>query len=155
MFTIQYKVSTNIQNLNSKSGIRKPWAENPYHGLKIVCWKIVETHGSMLRIRFWCAPKPTGGDLAGYPPPVHQGRGQSPCKEYNTYPTFSHLLFSLHTRRNNFFSYQQFGAEMPIAALHQENFSMLTNFVNESTTLSKVSIFSSNTFILSTMSLTK
>ena len=29
MFTIQYKVSTNLRNPNSKTGIRKPWAEKP------------------------------------------------------------------------------------------------------------------------------
>ena len=29
MFTIQYKVSTNLQNPNSNTGIRKPWAEKP------------------------------------------------------------------------------------------------------------------------------
>ena len=36
---------------------------------------------------------------------------------------------------------------MPIIALHQENFSVLTDFVNESTTFSKVSTFSSNTLM--------
>ena len=50
---------------------------------------------------------------------------------------------------------QQSNEEMPIASLHQENFSVLTDFVNESATLSKVSTFSINTFLLSTMSLTK
>ena len=29
MFTIQYKVSTNLQNPNSNTGIRKPWTEKP------------------------------------------------------------------------------------------------------------------------------
>ena len=29
MFTIQYKVSTNLRNPNSKIGIRKPWAKKP------------------------------------------------------------------------------------------------------------------------------
>jgi hypothetical protein len=29
MFTIQYKVSTNLQNPNFNTGIRKPWTEKP------------------------------------------------------------------------------------------------------------------------------
>ena len=29
MFTIQYKVSTNLRNPNSNTGIRKPWTEKP------------------------------------------------------------------------------------------------------------------------------
>ena len=29
MFTIQYKVSTNLQNPNSNIGIRKPWTKKP------------------------------------------------------------------------------------------------------------------------------
>jgi len=44
---------------------------------------------------------------------------------------------------------------MPIGSLHQENFSVLIEFVNKSITLSKVSTFTNNTFFTSTMSLTK
>ena len=29
MFTIQYKVSANLRNPNSNTGIRKPWTEKP------------------------------------------------------------------------------------------------------------------------------
>jgi hypothetical protein len=50
---------------------------------------------------------------------------------------------------------QQSRATMPIVTLHQENFSVLTDFVNESAAFFKVSTFSSNTFFSSTMSLTK
>ena len=64
MFIIQYKVSTNLQNPNFKSIIRKPWDENPYHGLKTVCWKTVENNG---------------GGLAGYPPPAF------PAQPYHAY----------------------------------------------------------------------
>jgi hypothetical protein len=83
MFTIQYKVFTNLRNPSSKSIIGKTWAENPNHGLKTVRRKTVEnsatkknwglhpqTTGSALWIWFRCAnaPKPTGGGLVGYPP---------------------------------------------------------------------------------------
>jgi hypothetical protein len=50
---------------------------------------------------------------------------------------------------------QQSRATMPIDPLHQENFSVLTDFVNESATFFKVSTFINNTFFSSTMSLTK
>ena len=44
---------------------------------------------------------------------------------------------------------------MPMDPLHQENFSILTDFFNESTTFFKVSTFISDTFFSSTMSPTK
>jgi hypothetical protein len=50
---------------------------------------------------------------------------------------------------------QQSKATMPMDPLHQENFSMLTDFVNESATFFKVSTFISDTFFSSIMSLTK
>ena len=50
---------------------------------------------------------------------------------------------------------QQSRATMPMDPLHQENFSVLTDFVNESTTFFKVSTFISDTFFSSIMSLTK
>jgi hypothetical protein len=50
---------------------------------------------------------------------------------------------------------QQSRASMPMDPLHQENFSMLTDFVNESATFFKVSTFISDTFFSSIMSLTK
>ena len=58
-------------------------------------------------------------------------------------------------REKQTFPHQQYTKEIPIASLHQENFSVLIVFVNESTPLYKVSTFSSNTFLLSTMSLKK
>jgi hypothetical protein len=50
---------------------------------------------------------------------------------------------------------QQSRAAMPMDPLHQENFSVLTDFVNESATFFKVSTFISDTFFSSIMSLTK
>ena len=44
---------------------------------------------------------------------------------------------------------------MPIVYLHQENFSKLTDFVNAFVVFFKVSTFTSNTFLSSTISLTK
>jgi hypothetical protein len=50
---------------------------------------------------------------------------------------------------------QQSRAAMPMDPLHQENFSVLTDFFNESATFFKVSTFISDTFFSSIMSLTK
>jgi hypothetical protein len=50
---------------------------------------------------------------------------------------------------------QQSKAAMPMDPLHQENFSVLTDFVNEFATFFKVSTFISDTFFSSIMSLTK
>ena len=50
---------------------------------------------------------------------------------------------------------QQSRAAMPMDPLHHENFSVLTDFVNESATFFKVSTFISDTFFSSIMSLTK
>jgi hypothetical protein len=50
---------------------------------------------------------------------------------------------------------QQSRATMPMDPLHQENFSVLTDFVNESATFFKVSTFINDTFFSSIMSLTK
>jgi hypothetical protein len=50
---------------------------------------------------------------------------------------------------------QQSKAAMPMDPLHQENFSVLTDIVNESATFFKVSTFINNTLFSSTMSLTK
>lgn len=83
---MQYKVFIILRNPNPKFGIRKPWDENPYHGLKTFRWKIVENNPK--KKKFWgsapeppdplCrynfatnAPKPIGGALASYPPPTH------------------------------------------------------------------------------------
>jgi hypothetical protein len=50
---------------------------------------------------------------------------------------------------------QQSRDTMPMDPLHQENFSVLTDFVNESATFFKVSTFISDSFFSSIMSLTK
>ena len=67
MFTIQYKVSTNLQNLNSKTRIRKPWAEKP----NTMDYKTAH-HNT-----------------------VKNSRGQTPCKEYNINPTSSSIEIQL------------------------------------------------------------
>jgi hypothetical protein len=104
------------------------------------------------------APEPPRGGPAPLHPPLTPPRPALrhyySCKEYNTYPTFSHLLFSLHTGVTGLHS-QQSRAAMPMDPLHQENFSVLTDFVNESATFFKVSTFISDTFFSSIMSLTK
>ena len=84
MFTIQYKVSTNLQNPNSNTQIRKPWTEKPntmdcktaYHNtakndpkffFRGLCPR---TPRSTLWITVLelTLQKPTGGALAAYPP---------------------------------------------------------------------------------------
>jgi hypothetical protein len=50
---------------------------------------------------------------------------------------------------------QQYREAMPMDPLHQDNFSVLTDFVNEYETFFKASTFINNTFFSSTMSLTK
>ena len=125
MFTIQYKVSTNLRNPNSNSEIRMPWTAKQLITEKVKKWKSSPKHFSRallpnppIRIvdnGFGAnAPKSTEGSLVGYPhmTPLSRrhitrgasrARGQTPCKEYNINPTFSHLLFSLHTRRTQNF----------------------------------------------------
>ena len=145
MFAIQYKVSTNLRNPNSNTGIRKPWTEKPN---TMDCKTVYHNNAKNDTIYFLGAPpsnpqihvvdnsfganspKTNRGALAGYPPvtPLRRARrkrivlgasrarGQTPCKEYSINPTFSHLLFSLHVGRTNFLD-QQSREEMPITAL--------------------------------------
>ena len=109
MFTIHYKVSTNLRTPNSKSIIRKPWAEKPIpwaenRSLENCRKKPKKKSGALTpspqirvtgTVLVLMHQKLTSGALVGYPPPVRhascvytsQGRGQTPCKEYNTYPT--------------------------------------------------------------------
>jgi len=58
-------------------------------------------------------------------------------------------------QRSRGLHYQQFRENVPIASLHRVKFSVLTYFFNESIIFFKVSTFNSNTFLSSTMSLTK
>ena len=55
----------------------------------------------------------------------------------------------------NILSDQQYKAQIPIVSLHQENFSVLINFVNEFVSFSKVSNLYNNTLFISTMSIKK
>jgi hypothetical protein len=66
-------------------------------------------------------------------------------------PTFCFLCIQGVTGLHS----QQSRATMPMDPLHQEKFSVLTDFVNESATFLKVSTFINNTFFSSNMSLTK
>ena len=180
MFTIQYKVFTNLLNVNSKTRIRKPWAkkclsenhplENRQKQPKI------KTIGGSISNRCWFAPisphrihivdmvldsnkpKPTRGALAGYPPSVQVHRTYTLVKLHAK--NVKHIQQSptccfLCIQGEQIFLDQQSREEIPIVSLHQNNFSVLTDFANESTTSSKVPTFSSNTLSLSTMSLTK
>jgi len=58
-----------------------------------------------------------------------------------------HGFIGLHT--------QQLRETIHIVSLHQENFLVLTKFVDESATFFKVSTFTNNTFLSSTMSLSQ
>ena len=114
MFTIQYKVSTNLQNPNSNIDIRKPWTEKPntmdcktaYHNTAkndpnfFFRGLHPQTPGSTLRIMFFelMLKKQTRGALAGYPlvTPLQRraiergasrAQDQTPYKEYNINPT--------------------------------------------------------------------
>jgi hypothetical protein len=66
-------------------------------------------------------------------------------------PTFCFLCIQGVTGLHS----QQSRETMPMDPLHQENFSMLIDFVNESATLFKVSTFINDTLFYSIMSLTK
>ena len=82
-------------------------------------------------------------------------KGKSKLKEYKTCPTFSHLLLSLHMEGTRSLLNYQSKAKISIVSLSQENLLVLKFFFNESAIFSNVSTFYSNTFLLSTMSLTK
>jgi len=75
-------------------------------------------------------------------------------KEYNNL-IFSHSLFYLMKSRDSWTLVKKPRETMPIASLHQENFTTLTKLVKESAMFCNVSTFSNKTLFLSTMSLTK
>ena len=105
MFTIQYKVSTNLQNPNSKTRIRKPWAEKPNtmdcktaknNPIFFLGGSTLEPTNLRCRYGFGAnAPKTDRGGHSGLPPSdasasrvkASQHWGQTPCKEYNINPT--------------------------------------------------------------------
>ena len=88
MFTIQYKVSTNLRNPNSNTRIRKPWTEKPntmdyktaYHNTAKNNPNFFVFGGSAPGSALWITVfeltlgKPIRGALAGYPPPAQAHR---------------------------------------------------------------------------------
>jgi hypothetical protein len=103
------------------------------------------------------APRPTHG---GHPPltPLH-----ARCIRSDTTTHAKNITHTQHSPTCCFLCIQgvtglhsqKSRATMPMDPLHQENFSVLTDFVNESATFFKVSTFISDTFFSSIMSLTK
>ena len=103
MFTIQYKVSTNLWNPNSNTGIRKPWPKNPIPWIAklliIISAKITKKKkfgGRALEpldprcgYGFGANALKTDRGVPSRLPPCDPpwGRGQTPCKEYNINPT--------------------------------------------------------------------
>jgi hypothetical protein len=86
----------------------------------------------------------------------HYYKGSSDAVFISDAPTHTHAKNITHTQHSPTCCFlciqgsrglysQQSRATMPIVTLHQEKFSMLTNFINESATFFKVSTFSSNT----------
>jgi hypothetical protein len=106
-------------------------------------------------------PNPRAGGFAPlHPPltPLHAQRRHSDtttCVKNITHTQHSPTCCFLCTQGVIGLHSQQSRATMPMDPLHQENFSVLTDFVNESATFFKVSTFISDTFFSSIMSLTK
>ena len=91
MFTIQYKVSTNLRNPNSNTGIRKSWTEKPNTMDRKTAYNNTAKNGPKKNF-FSGAPPPNHqirvadngfranarktdrGALAGYPPPAQAHR---------------------------------------------------------------------------------
>jgi hypothetical protein len=163
-----------VQNPNSLTGNRKPSAKNhvPKNHL-ISCgprnmssWKYVGP-AEICRLEKkkkigGAAPKPLHpprGGLAA--PPLTPLRAQHRRSDTNarakniTHTQHSPTCCFLCTQRVTGLHSQQSRATMPMYPIHQENFSVLTDFVNEFATFFKVSTFISDTFFSSIMSLTK
>jgi hypothetical protein len=102
---------------------------------------------------------PEEGGLA--PPPLtplrtrHRRSDTTTCAKNITHTQHSPTCCFLCTQGVTGLHSQQSRATMPMDPLHQDNFSVLTDFVNESATFFKVSTFISDTFFSSIMSLTK
>jgi hypothetical protein len=112
------------------------------------------------KIRGRCPRTPAGG-LPLPPPPLtplraRRRRSDTTTRAKNiTHTQHSPTCCFLCTQGVTGLHSQQSRATMPMDPLHQENFSVLTDFVNESATFFKVSTFISDTFFSSIMSLTK
>jgi hypothetical protein len=107
------------------------------------------------------APEPPRGGPTplhppSYPPRTRRRRSDTTTRAKNiTHTQHSPTCCFLCTQGVTGLHSQQSRAAMPMDPLHQENFSVLTDFVNESATFFKVSTFISDTFFSSIMSLTK
>jgi hypothetical protein len=123
--------------------------------------------GAKFFFRGHCPRTPTRGapppctPQGGAPPPLtplHARRRRSDtttCAKNITHTQHSPTCCFLCTQGVTGLHSQQSRETMPMDPLHQENFSVLTDFVNESATFFKVSTFISDTFFFSIMSLTK
>jgi hypothetical protein len=106
-------------------------------------------------------PNPRAGGSAPLHPPLtplraRRRRSNTTTRAKNiTHTQHSPTCCFLCTQGVTGLHSQQSKAAMPMDPLHQENFSVLTDFVNESATFFKVSTFISDTFFSSIMSLTK
>jgi hypothetical protein len=104
-----------------------------------------------------CPRTPRGGPAPLLPPcRAQRRRSDTTTRAKNiTHTQHSPTCCFLCTQGVTGLHSQQSRAAMPMDPLHQENFSVLTDFVNESATFFKVSTFISDTFFSSIMSLTK
>jgi hypothetical protein len=103
-----------------------------------------------------CPRTPAGGPPPCTPPRAWRRRSDTTTRAKNiTHTQHSPTCCFLCTQGVTGLHSQQSRAAMPMDPLHQENFSVLTDFVNESATFFKVSTFISDTFFSSIMSLTK
>jgi hypothetical protein len=102
-------------------------------------------------------PNPhAGGPPPCTPPRARRRRSATTTRAKNiTHTQHSPTCCFLCTQGVTGLHSQQSRAAMPMDPLHQENFSVLTDFVNESAIFFKVSTFTSDTFFSSIMSLTK
>jgi hypothetical protein len=113
------------------------------------------------KIRGRCPRTPTRGAPPPCTPPLtplraRRRRSDTTTRAKNiTHTQHSPTCCFLCTQGVTGLHSQQSRAAMPMDPLHQENFSVLTDFVNESATFFKVSTFISDTFFSSIMSLTK
>jgi hypothetical protein len=130
-----------------------------YVGPAIICRpETGENMSAQKKIFGGAAPEPPRGGLR---PPLTPLRAR--CRRSDTTTRAKNITHTQHSPTCCFLCTQgvtglhsqQSRATMPMDPLHQENFSVLTDFVNESATFFKVSTFISDTFFSSIMSLTK
>jgi hypothetical protein len=136
-----------------------------YVGPAIICRPETGENMSAQKKNFFFSgalpPNPRAGGSAPLHPPLtplraRRRRSDTTTRAKNiTHTQHSPTCCFLCTQGVTGLHSQQSRATMPMDPLHQENFSVLTDFVNESATFFKVSTFISDTFFSSIMSLTK